>query len=503
MPIRSVKPDLPGTETVADGYLTFPKTRFRSVLEQPSTGGEVTWMTFTVAPNSALVDNPAWQEVNKQVGANLKMQLTPLADYFARVPTVLAGGDIPDVMLLLGLLPEQGQLMEAKFADLTPYLSGEAVKDYPNLASLPTVAWKSTLFNGGIYAVPTAYLRFFWMLWARTEMLDQIGAGLPTNADDFKRVLVDLTRPRAGVWGIAGHTGPLTAGFDVYSSTAGFYPSMFGAPNHWAESGGKFTRTWETEQFKAAVGFARDLVAAGVYHPNTLSYNVLSKRADFEAGKFAFEFDGMTTSLWNNAKRANPAARLRQPPPPPGDGTRGHYWYGSGSFAITAIKKASPQRIKEILRIMNYLAAPIGSEEYLLLHYGVEGIDYDFDDTGNPSLTPKGRVDSMPWGAATVTVPSPPQVLYNPESPDFVSVIQADQKVMAVVGESDPTIGLYSTTHASKGNLLTQTMVDGLTEIVKGAQPMSAFDQLVTDWRRNGGDKTRAEFELHYSLAAG
>jgi DDE superfamily endonuclease len=29
-------------------------------------------MTFTVAPNAALVDNPAWQEVNRQVGANLK-----------------------------------------------------------------------------------------------------------------------------------------------------------------------------------------------------------------------------------------------------------------------------------------------------------------------------------------------------------------------------------------------------------------------------------------------
>src|SRR3954451_4576048 len=103
---------------------------------------------------------------------------------------------------------------------------------------------------------------------------------------------------------------------------------------------------------------------------------------------------------------SEPATRLRQPVPPPGDGTKGHYWYGNGAFGITAIKKASEERVKEILRIMNYLAAPIGSEEYLLLHYGVRGIDWEFDDRGNPTLKERGVADAMPWGAGTVTVPN-------------------------------------------------------------------------------------------------
>ena len=69
-------------------------------------------------------------------------------------------------------------------------------------------------------------------------------------------------------------------------------------------------------------------------------------------------------------------------------------------------------------------------------------------------------------------------MLYNPTDSEFVWVIQAEQKAIDPVGVSDPSVGLFSNTHASKGNLLNQQMVDGLTEIIKGTQPLGAFDQL-------------------------
>src|SRR5204862_7695400 len=136
IPLPAVKADLPGTENIPDGYLVYPKSTFKSVSATPGAGGEVTWMTYTIVPNTALADNPGWQEVNKQVGAVLRMQLTPFADYTVRLQTVLAGGELPDVVYMPTVQPEQAQLLQAKFADLTPYLSGDAVKEYPNLANL-------------------------------------------------------------------------------------------------------------------------------------------------------------------------------------------------------------------------------------------------------------------------------------------------------------------------------------------------------------------------------
>jgi putative aldouronate transport system substrate-binding protein len=479
--------------------LSYPKTSFKSVTQTPGSGSDVTWLSYTIVPNAPVEDNPAWQEVNKQVRATLKMQLVPYADYMTRLNTVLAGADVPDVVYLTSALPAMDRLMSSTFADLTPYLSGDAVKDYPNLANLPTVAWKQMVFNNAIYAVPTAYMRFFWMLWAHQELLDQVGAPLPTTADDFKRLVTQLNNPQGGVWGIGTQTNNA---FDIWTTSGGLYAAMFGAPNQWAESAGKFTRTFETEQFKAAVGFARDMYAAGVYHPNSASNTILQARTDFTAGKFLFHHDGMTIDLWNQAKAINPVVKLRQPVPPAGDGSKGHYWYGPGIFGFTAInKRASADRVKEILRIMNYLAAPIGSEEYLLLHYGMKGTDWDYDDKGNPTLTDKGKADTMPWGAGTVTVPNPPQILFDPQDPQFAQVIQGDQKQMGAVGVSDASLGLYSNTNASKGNVLNQNMLDGLAAIVTGTQSLDSFEQLVKDWRANGGDQIRSELEQAFAAS--
>ena len=45
--------------------------------------------------------------------------------------------------------------------------------------------------------------------------------------------------------------------------------------------------------------------------------------------------------------------------------------------------------------------------------------------------------------------------------------------------------------------------MDGLTEVLRGNQPVISFDQLVADWRRNGGDQIRAEYEQAFVAAKG
>jgi putative aldouronate transport system substrate-binding protein len=63
----------------------------------------------------------------------------------------------------------------------------------------------------------------------------------------------------------------------------------------------------------------------------------------------------------------------------------------------------------------------------------------------------------------------------------------------------DPSVGLYSATDAAKGATLTQKFADGIGDIVTGASPLSAFDQLVKDWRTAGGDQMRTEYQQLYA----
>jgi putative aldouronate transport system substrate-binding protein len=63
------------------------------------------------------------------------------------------------------------------------------------------------------------------------------------------------------------------------------------------------------------------------------------------------------------------------------------------------------------------------------------------------------------------------------------------------MGLQNPVVGLYSQTNAQRSASLNQTMGDGLLAMIFGRADMSSYDQLVADWRKNGGDQIRAEFE--------
>jgi putative aldouronate transport system substrate-binding protein len=94
-----------------------------------------------------------------------------------------------------------------------------------------------------------------------------------------------------------------------------------------------------------------------------------------------------------------------------------------------------------------------------------------------------------------------PWVWYDAGLQDFAKVLQSDEQRIVPGGVQDPTVGLYSATNSSLGIKLTQPFTDGLTEIIRGTRPLSDLDSLVSDWRSNGGDKIRDEFQQALAAA--
>jgi putative aldouronate transport system substrate-binding protein len=169
------------------------------------------------------------------------------------------------------------------------------------------------------------------------------------------------------------------------------------------------------------------------------------------------------------------------------------FYFGTGSAGLTAVKMGSSERVQELLNVMNWLAAPFGSQEERLLRYGIEGTDYTLNDKGNPVPTDRGPADSayVPWRFLA----SRPYVLYDASVPNYAQTSQADEKDSVPFGISNATDGLYSPTAASSGVTLAQKVDDGVSEIIRGIRPVSDLDQLVKDWLSAGGDKIRSEFQ--------
>jgi putative aldouronate transport system substrate-binding protein len=175
------------------------------------------------------------------------------------------------------------------------------------------------------------------------------------------------------------------------------------------------------------------------------------------------------------------------------DGGKPVHMLNAAHLGATAIKKSSPERTKELLRILNYLAAPFGSKEDLLLSYGVDGPDYSLDGKGNPVLTDRGNPDAnyLPFKY----IAQRPSVLYLPDIPDFTKELAAAEKQLIPIGIADPTVGFVSTTAVRSGAVVTQTMQDGIRDIIAGRRQFAEYDQLVSEWRTAGGDQMRKEFQ--------
>ncbi len=497
------KADLPGRADGVDaGYFGFPQTLFKSVKEAPGKSDEVTLMTNLIQGSVvALEQNSAWQAVNKDMGLTIRQRLYGSGDYRAGLNTTIAGGELPDTLYnnptnYIANLPS---FLQSQCADLTSNIGGDAVKDYPNLANIPSPCWAETVFSGAIYAVPVPRAPFLNALLVRQDLVDQAQLQPPTSADDFKKYLTALTRPQQNRFGLAAATPPA---FGLGSQAP--LLMIFGAPNNWAlDKSGKLVKDFETEEFKAAVGFARDLWSVGVYHPDTRTLNGTTLSTALRGGQTAVASHsfGALIAQWPILATENPAARLRVIHPFSADGkSKPIYHTGPSNFGMSFIKKGSADRVKLLLRVLNYIASPFGSQEWALLNYGVEGEHYTRDAQGIPALTEKGKTEVVStWKYIT----NNPQVLFSPfRSRDYATDIQADEKALADVAIADPTLGVFSTTYSAQKALLDQAMSDGVADIVVGRNQLSDLDGLVNQWRSSGGEKARGEYQEAIAAAA-
>ncbi len=501
-------PDYPSSgDPYLDGYDNFPKNPQKAINGEVGSGSTVTAMTIGLfPPPTPYENNPAWQAINKELNVDFKLNIVAPGDYVAKLATVMAGSDMPDLMffyynLQTAITAVAGvpQFVQSQAADLTPYLGGDAIKDYPSLAAIPTRAWKNSgsVYDGKVIMVPKPlYSEGFVFLKNVTQWNADIGTDyVPKSADDFKRIMLALTKPQEDHYAIAA------AGASSSSDAFGvkWYSQLFGAANEWRlGSDGKLTRSFETAEYKSAVDFVRDLYASGVYHPNTAQMSSgPNGRTDFAGGKWTIWLDGFATAWsdpWRRARQAPKPFEVHMIPLfPAHDGVKPVHMLNSAHLGATAIKKASPDRIKELLRVLNYLAAPFGSSEDLLLSYGVEGPDYALDDKGNPVLTERGNPDANYLPFKYVAQRS--SVLYLPDIPDYTRELVAAEKVLLPLGIADPTNGFVSSTAVRNGAVVTQTFYDGVRDIIVNRRPFSDYDQLVNDWRSNGGDTIRKEFQ--------
>lgn len=495
LPNTAVKPDIPSVVgphgAVSDpGFLAYPASPVRTVAAVPGKGGTYTTMTPLWGSIPPSAGNGYYDAVNKALGATLKIQPADGNNYGDTLPPLFAADKLPDWLQIPGWNTANldfGRAVEAKFADLTPYLAGDKVKDYPNLANVPTGAWTCGVWNGKLYGIPVypsgAVVNGAYFY--RADVFDQMGikaADIATTAD-LEALAAQLTSATAGVWAFD----------DLFGTDAAYISQLFHFPNKWGlDDNGKLIHKYESPGIVEALNWHAKLVKAGYVHPDAVAANNQNGKQRFWSGKSIVCADG--TGAWNgddakSGTAANPSYRRLAFNLFSSDAAKAPtIELGNGAAMFSYLnKKLSPDQIRECLAIANFIAAPYGSAEYLLVNFGAEGVEYTLDG-GNPVLTGTGSKEVATTFQFLAGPPSP-----NTVTSGFVQVTkdycawQAEMVKLAV----KPVFYGMNVTEPSQYSSIGQAVTDTIADVKVGRKPISAYTDAVKTWQAQGGNALR------------
>ncbi|GGS01301.1 lipoprotein [Streptomyces humidus] len=481
-----VAPDIPAKNGSAMGFtgkldLAALKT---SVPKALGKGGKVTVMSpFWGSPPKA--DNAYYRGMNSLIGVDVVWQNQDGNTYDQKLGAVLASSDVPDVVVVPGwnMTGRIPSAIISKFADLGPYLSGDAVKEYPNLAAIPTDAWQRSIFGGRLLGLPqpSPYVTGIVPLY-RKDIFDKQGYTVPRSADEFMALAKEITDAKAKRWACLDMKWTAWQMFGVFSGSE--------KPLGWNLVDGKLVNRVETDEYLEALEWTRKLFAAGVVHPDAkLGKTAPDPGPKFAAGEFLIYANNISQWWGRTAEQAtqNPEFKVWGMDVFAHDGGDPHLWaeQPAGIFAFVN-KKASESVIRDVLAVANVTAAPYGTKEYMMTNYGVEGTHYTVKD-GVPVKTDKGNNEVS---NAYVMVASPAATIAHP---DFPAVAKAQVEWQQRAGSFTRKSSFYGMqiTEPARYTNLSDGFEQLEDDITRGRKKISDMQQAVSDWKSKGGDKLR------------
>jgi putative aldouronate transport system substrate-binding protein len=482
-PLEGLTPDLPGNEEgLHNVFLRAPEELIRTADAAPITSGEITALTQTFAtPPTPRDSNGMWGRLNEALGGTLNLDIA-IDSYPEKFATILASGDLPDLMWVPPNqgIPNVGPMLESQFTDLTGYLSGDAVLEYPNLAALTPGSWRTAVVNGKIWGAPIPSTPFGQVYLGNPTVWEEVGGFQSSSAEEFLEKCQEILIPGQR-WALEPF---LPNAFHMFSQ-------WFGVPNQYRVNEDRtLTANHQLDEYLETLEYAQKVFAAGAFYPDL---NHAETAQDFANGSIA--------ALVSVGPRGAAEYRTLNPeliadimvPFSAVDGRRPVYNMGYGTVGFTPFKKTDDEaKIRELLDLVNWLSAPFGTVEFMQKNYGTEGTDYEIQD-GN--YVPVGDAAAeVPGLVSALNIMTAGEgVIYN-TIPSDSEYIYAKEQELLELNMRRPTNGLYSDTNSSKGTELSARLNDVRNDVIQGRKTLDDFTAAVREWEEGGGLKILEEF---------
>jgi len=469
------------------GFLKYPTNLVKTVSATPGSGGSYSAI-IPLWGNIPTANNSYYQALNKALGTNLTVNPANGNNYATTLPTLVAGNKLPDWINIPSWNngnANTGELTTARFADLTPHLSGSNIRKYPNLAAIPTGGWQAAAWEDKIYGFPcwTSGNTFTGLLYYRSDVFKSKGIDPTqiTSSDALYALGAELTSKAAGVYAFDG----------LWYSIQQMFKAPPNGPGEFVIKSGKVVSAYDTDEFTAALAFAYKVAKSGYMHPSAAAGDTNDAKQRFWSGKTLIESDG--SGAWDLADNtsgtgANPAYLRAAFPLFSADGGTPTIALGNSSGMTSYLSKSlSSSQIEEILSVANYLAAPFGSYEYTLINYGVEGVDYTMSSTG-PTYTKQGNNEA---NQAIYQQLVTPQSAVTNFGASAITTAFCAWMANSVKYAYKPTFWNMNITTPSQYQTAYSMaeVVDIVNQVTYGTKTVGDFTTALTNWKNAGGQK--------------
>ncbi len=346
---------------------------------------------------SSYADNlPLYQELEARTGISVKWDVIERSSYNEAMEIRLASGSkLSDVIQLPGgFTPDTMRYAEAGLIIPLEDLIAEYAPNIYNLffVEVPALGRSMTGYDGHIYALPQNFYGMNFVspfcLTIRADWLETLGLEIPTTIDEWYTVLKAFKEQDPNGNGLADEI-PMTSPANISSveNAYAYFASGFGltAPvsvQFYPDDNGVIVDQYRLPEFKEYLTFINKLYTEGLIDPalfeQTDKLNAMA--SENVMGTFAAYADSSTT--YQKAAIAGGAADAHYqvvPPPVGPDGKMGRQLGRSLTGFMYSITKDCENPELVIKWIDYQYANPEGRD---LMHYGLEGFHWVWDETG-------------------------------------------------------------------------------------------------------------------------
>jgi putative aldouronate transport system substrate-binding protein len=460
------------------------------------------------SPTPPAADDPIETALSKLTGVDINVRWSPNADYTSQTNVVLAGDDVPDVMVVQNKTQGFIQTAEAGgFWDLTEYIKSGA---YPNLVPADEDVQDAAGVNGKVYGVYRARDLIRYVVFLRADWLKNLGLETPKTTEDLIKVAQAFSendpdgngkKDTYGLlnnsWSGIGKATPLDA-----------IETWYGAGNVWRDDDGKLVPTWSTKEWRQALDYNREMFTKGWMNPDFPTADLTKVNEKFlngEAGMI-LGVSSWAAEIYALAQKTHPETAENmitiapQPSGPNGDFALPTAGY-SGFLSIPKSTIDTEAKLKKVLEALNDMNSEDGQR---LLNNGIEGTNYTVQDGAakyDPAQQDLTSHVQQAWLQLNTSVngtkylPKLPASDYEKNVADKIKNYAAEDLGKA---ELNPAAGLVSPTYTTNAAQLDQIISDARMQYIVGAIDASGLDAAIQKWHQSGGDKVIAEFNDLY-----